>query len=315
MAINNAKISVIGAGFVGSTTAYALTLQNAAAEIVLVDINEAKSKAEALDIAHATSALGDIEVRPGNYKETKDSDIVIITAGIGPKPGETRLDIVNKNLKVFKSMMPEIVKYSPNAILLVVSNPVDILTYMTYKLSGFPKNRVLGSGTVLDTLRLKYTIEKKYDIDSKDIDTLIIGEHGDSQVALWSQTNIHGININSYFKAVDREFHKDVRKEIAEAVKEAGYDIIQGKGYTNFGVAIAVTRIAKAILNDENALLPVSSLYTGEYGIEDIYLGAPCMVGRMGVRRIFQIPIDEDELTQLKASADNLKTLTKDLNI
>lgn len=315
MAINNAKISVIGAGYVGSTTAYALTLQKVASEIILVDTNKDKARAEALDIAHATSALGDISVSPGSYEDTKDSDIVVITAGIGPKYGESRLDIVNKNLKVFKSMVPEIIKYSPNALLLVVSNPVDILTYVTYKLSGFPKSRVLGSGTVLDTLRLKYAIEQKYNLESKDIDTIIIGEHGDSQVALWSQTTIHGIGIDSYFKAMNKEFQKEIKSEISDEVKKSGYDILHGKGYTNFGVALAVSRIIRAVIYDENALLPVSSLYTGEYGIEDICLGAPCMVGEIGVRRIFQIPIAKEELTQLETSANSLKSLIKGLNI
>lgn len=315
MAINNAKISVIGAGYVGSTTTYALTLQKVASEIILVDINIDKAKAEALDIAHATSALGDISVSPGSYKDTKDSDIVVITAGIGPKSGESRLDIVNKNLKVFKSMVPEIIKYSPNAILLVVSNPVDILTYVTYKLSGFPKNRVLGSGTVLDTLRLKYAIEQKYNLEPKDIDTLIIGEHGDSQVALWSETTIHGISIDSYFKAMNKEFQKEIKKEISDEVKKSGYHIIHGKGYTNFGVALAVSRIVRAIIFDENALLPVSSLYTGEYGIDDIYLGAPSMVGEIGVKKIFQIPIAKEELTQLETSANSLKSLIKGLDM
>lgn len=315
MSINNAKISVIGAGYVGSTIVHALTLQKIASEIVLVDLNNDKAKAEALDIGHATSALGDVKVIHGEYKDTSDSDIVIITAGIGPKYGETRLDIVNKNLKVFKSMIPEIVKYNPNAILLVVSNPVDILTYVTYKLSGFPQNRVLGSGTVLDTLRLKYTIEKKFNIDSKDIDTLIIGEHGDSQVPLWSQTNIHGINIDSYFKAINEDFNDEIKKEIGKQVVNSAYDILQGKGYTNFGVALAVTRIVKAIVNDENALLPISALYNGEYEIDNVYIGAPCMIGETGLKKIFQIPINQEESSQLKASANSLKSLIKDLDV
>lgn len=315
MSINNAKISVIGAGFVGSTIVNALTLQKIASEIVLVDLNRDKARAEALDIGHATSALGDVKVIHGDYKDTKDSDIVIITAGIGPKCGETRLDIVNKNLKVFKSMIPEIVKYNPNTILLVVSNPVDILTYVTYKISGFPQNRVLGSGTVLDTLRLKYTLEKKYNIDSKDIDTLIIGEHGDSQVPLWSQTNIHGINIDSYLKAINEDFNDEIKKEIGKQVVNSAYDILQGKGYTNFGVALSVTRIVKAIVNDENALLPISGLYNGEYEIDNVYIGAPCMVGEIGIKKIFQIPINEEESSQLKASANSLKSLIKDLDI
>ncbi|MEA4828039.1 MAG: L-lactate dehydrogenase, partial [Clostridium sp.] len=225
------------------------------------------------------------------------------------------LDIVNKNLKVFKSMIPEIVKYNPNAILLVVSNPVDILTYVTYKLSGFPQNRVLGSGTVLDTLRLKYTIEKKFNIDSKDIDTLIIGEHGDSQVPLWSQTNIHGINIDSYFKAINEDFNDEIKKEIGKQVVNSAYDILQGKGYTNFGVALAVTRIVKAIVNDENALLPISALYNGEYEIDNVYIGAPCMIGETGLKKIFQIPINQEESSQLKASANSLKSLIKDLDV
>ena len=184
------KISIIGAGFVGSTTAFALMQDGLASEIVIVDINKDKAHAEAMDLAQGAAFVKSVDIKSGDYADTKDSDIVIITAGVGPKPGETRLDIINKNLKIFQSIVPEVVKYSPNSILLVVSNPVDILTYITYKLSGFPKERVIGSGTVLDTSRLKYMLSEHFDIDARNVHTYIIGEHGDSEITAWSLTNI-----------------------------------------------------------------------------------------------------------------------------
>lgn len=295
------KISIIGAGFVGSTTAYALMMEGLASEIVIVDINKDKALAEAMDLSHGASFVKPVEIIAGDYEDTKDSDIVIITAGVGPKPGETRLDIINKNLTVFKAIVPEIVKYSPNSILLVVSNPVDILTYITYKLSDFPAERVIGSGTLLDTSRFRYMLSEHFKVDARNIHTYIIGEHGDSEIATWSSTSIAGMTLDNYCNSCGK-CEGDFKYDIAEKVKNAAYEILNKKGYTNYAVALAVKRIVEAILGDEKSILTVSSLFTGEYGINGVYMGIPTVVGRSGAERILEIQLNAEETKRLKES-------------
>lgn len=302
------KISIIGAGFVGSTTAYSLMIAGLASEIVIVDINKDKAEAEAMDLSHGAAFVKAVDITSGDYKDTANSDIVIITAGIGQKPGETRLDIINKNLSVFKQIVPEVVKYSPNSILLVVSNPVDILTYITYKLSGLPKNKVIGSGTVLDTSRLKYMLSEHFDIDARNVHTYIIGEHGDSEITAWSLTNIAGMDADEYCDTVcEKKCDKKFKYSIPENVKNAAYEIINKKGYTNYAVALAITRIVEAILRDEDSILTVSSLFEGQYGIDDVYLAIPTIINRSGARRILDAPLSQEETAKLKESAKILK--------
>lgn len=302
------KISIIGAGFVGSTTAYALMLEGLASEIVIVDINKEKAEAEAADLAHGAAFVKAVDVRSGDYPDTKDSDIVIITAGIGPKPGETRLDIINKNLSIFKTIVPEVVKYSPDAMLLVVSNPVDILTYITYKLSGLPAHRVIGSGTVLDTSRFKYMLSEHFEIDARNIHTYIIGEHGDTEIAAWSLTNIAGMSAEEYCNKMCSKCDRTFKYTIPDKVKNAAYEIINKKGYTNYAVALAVRRIVEAVLRDESAILTVSSLFEGQYGINDVYLAIPTIVNRTGARKILEVSLSDDEKDKLKRSAGLIKS-------
>lgn len=312
MTNKSVKVSVIGSGFVGATSAYAIMMEKLADEIVIVDINKDKAKAEALDIVHSTPLVDDVSVTYGTYEDTKDSDIVVVTAGLGPKYGETRLDVLNKNLVIYKQMIPEIVKYNPNAILYVVSNPVDILTYVAYKLSGFPKERVIGSGTVLDTARIKYLLGEHCNVKPREIQSFILGEHGDSQVAIWSLTTVGGIDIEKYCESENIVLDKAVKTDIETKTKKAGFDIVYGKGYTNFGIATSVARGVKAILQDENAVLPVSTYYTGEYGIEDVYMAAPCIVGRKGVSKVLTPDLTEEEVERLKDSSKGLKDLIKE---
>lgn len=309
------KISIIGAGFVGSTTAFALMTSGLASEIVIVDINKEKAEGEAMDLSHGASFVSPIDITSGEYSDTKDSDIVIITAGIGQKPGDTRLDCITKNLKVFQSIVPEIVKYSPNSILLVVSNPVDILTYITYKLSGFPSNRVIGSGTVLDTSRFKYMLSQHFEVDARNIHTYIMGEHGDSEIATWSLTSIAGMNVDEYCDICSKKCGGEMKFNIYREVKEAAYKVIEKKGATYYAVALAIKRIIEAILSNENSILTVSSLLKGEYGIEDIYMGVPTILGREGVKKILQAKLNEDESAQLIESAKVLKAVIKDSKI
>lgn len=301
------KISIIGAGFVGATSAYALMLGGLASEIVIVDINKEKARGEAMDLAHGISFVKPVEVYAGDYKDTADSDIVIITAGAAQKPGETRLDLINKNLDIFKEIIPNVVKYSPNSILLVVANPVDILTYITYKLSGFPKQRVIGSGTVLDTSRFKHLLSEYFNIDDRNIHTYIIGEHGDSEVPTWSLTNIAGMNIDDYCKNVCKKYDELSKHKIHDEVKNAAYEVINRKGATYFAVALAIKRIVEAILRDENSILTVSSLLEGQYGISDIYVGVPTIVGSSGTKKILEVPLNEEELNKLRISTTTLK--------
>ena len=301
------KISIIGAGFVGSSTAFALMIGGYAAEIVVVDINKDKAEGEAMDLAHGASFVKPLEIKAGDYKDTANSDIVIITAGAAQKPGESRLDLIGKNYKIMGSIVPEVVKYSPNSILLVVSNPVDILTYIVYKLSGFPKERVIGSGTVLDTSRFKYMLGEHFNIDTRNIHTYIMGEHGDSEIATWSITSLAGMNVNDYCKLYCNKCNGIQELHIEDEVKNAAYEIIKKKGATYYAIALAITRIVEAILGDEHSILTVSSLLGGEYGIKDIYLGVPSVVCSSGVKNIIEVPLSPSELAALTLSADKLK--------
>lgn len=302
------KISIIGAGFVGSTTAFALMMSDLVSELVIVDVNKDKAEGEAMDLYHGAAFAKPVEIIGGSdYSATINSDIVIITAGANRKPGESRIDLINKNYGILKGIVSEVVKFSPDCILLVVSNPMDILTYFTYKLSGFPKERVIGSGTVLDTSRFRSLLGQHFDVDVRNIHAYIMGEHGDSEIAAWSIANIAGMDVDSFchtpYNSCDFSFRDDIFKE----VKDAGKKVIEKKGATYYAIGLAVKRIVECILRDENSILTVSTLLTGQYGISDVYMGVPSIVGRLGVKQIIEAPLDEDELEALRASAGVLK--------
>ena len=302
------KVSIIGAGFVGATTAYALMNSGVATEICISDINADKAMGEAMDLVHGTSFVKPVRIYAGDISETKDSDIVIITAGAAQKPGETRLDLIEKNYNIFKSFIPQIAAASPNAILLVVSNPCDVLAYITYKLSGFPKERVIASGTVLDTSRLKHVIGKYFNVNNNNVHAYILGEHGDSEVASFSTGSIAGETFAQYAKKFNLEWNKEVEAVLENDVKGAAYEIINRKGATYFAIGLATTRIVEAILRDENTILTVSTLMQGEYGIDDVYLAVPTVVNADGAVRIVNPEItDEEELKKLRDSAAVLK--------
>ncbi|MCY6369136.1 L-lactate dehydrogenase [Clostridium ganghwense] len=309
------KISIIGAGFVGATTTYALMISGLTSELVIVDIDKDKALGEAMDLSHGVSFVNPVDIYSGDYKDTKDSDIVIITAGAAQKPGETRLDLINKNFNIFKNIIPEVVKYNPNSILLVVSNPVDVLTYITYKLSGFPKEKVIGSGTVLDTSRFKYLLSEHFNIDARNIHTYIMGEHGDSEIATWSLTSVAGMNINEYCSKVCNKCEGLSKYKILEDVKKAAYKVIKKKGATYFAVALAITRIVEAILRDENSILTISSLLEGQYGINDVYLGTPTIIGASGIKKVLEVPLNDEELQQLTSSANTIKEYINKLKL
>jgi len=302
------KVSIIGAGFVGATTAFALMNSSVATEICLFDINMDKAMGEVMDLVHGTSFVKPVNIYAGNIEETRDSDIVIITAGAAQREGETRLDLIEKNYNIFKSFVPQIAEASPNAILLVVSNPCDVLAYITYKLSGFPSERVIASGTVLDTSRLKYVMGKYFNVNNNNVHAYVLGEHGDSEVVSWSTASIAGESFDEYAKKFNLEWDNDVKAVIESDVKNAAYEIISKKNATYFAVALAVNRIVEAILRDENTILTVSCLMQGEYGIDDVYLAVPTILNSTGAVRIVNPIInDEEELKKLQESANVLK--------
>lgn len=315
MEINHGKAAIIGCGFVGSATAFALVQSRIFTELVLIDANRERARGEAMDIAHGIPFSGQMKIYSGDYCDVGDCAVIIITAGAGQKPDETRLDLVHKNVEIFKNIIPQISEQNFKGILLVVSNPVDILTYAAVKLSGLPENHVLGSGTVLDTARLKYYLSKHLDVDSRSVHSFIIGEHGDSEIAAWSSANISGISLDSFCKMkgfYDTETAKD---EIADDVKNCAYEIIEKKQATYYGIAMSVKRICECIMKDEKSILPVSSMLHGEYGIEGISLSIPSVIGKRGVERRILISLSDDELEALKKSADLLKSVADSIGI
>ncbi|MBD7914953.1 L-lactate dehydrogenase [Clostridium sp. Sa3CUN1] len=308
------KISIIGAGAIGATTAFALLQKEIAREIVINDINQEKALGEVLDLMHGSSLTSPCNVTLGALEDTKDSDIIIITAGVAQKPGETRLDLVDRNYKIFKSFVPTLAKLSPNAILLVVSNPVDILSYMTYKLSGFPKERVIGSGTVLDTTRLRSLLGKYFGVDGRIVQGYVLGEHGDSEFVPWSSSTIGNIPIKDFSEQLSIEWDEETEKVIADDVKNAAYEVINRKGATEFSVAAVLTRIVEAFLKDEKTILSVSTLLNDYYGVSETYLSVPTIVGKNGVEKVLNIEFSEEEKEKFVTSANLMKQYIDRIN-
>ena len=311
--VNPRKAAVIGCGFVGSATASTLMQSRLFSELVLLDVNMEKADGEAKDIAHGIPFAGQMKIYAGTYDDAADAAIIIITAGANQKPGETRLDLVQKNTAIYQSIIPEIVKRDFGGILLIVSNPVDILTYVALKLSGLPENRVLGSGTVLDTARLKYALGEHLGVDSRSVHSFIIGEHGDSEIAAWSSTNVSGIPLNDFCEMRGHFNHDAAMDAIAEKVKNSAYEIISKKQATYYGIAMSVKRICECIVRNERSILPVSAMMHGEYGIEDITLSMPAIVGIGGVETHVPIALSEEEAEKLVESAKKLKEVAKGL--
>lgn len=307
------KCGVIGVGFVGATSAFTLATSGLFSEITLVDMNQKKAEGEAADINHGISFARPCHVRAGGYAELKDCGLIIIAAGANQKPGETRVELLGRNQAIMSSIINEIMNVNQDAILLIVSNPVDVLTYMAHKISGLPAGRVLGSGTVLDTSRLKYLLGQHLGVDMRNVHAFIIGEHGDSELAVWSSANISGVDLADYCRITGKDYSFGAMQRIYENVRDAAYSIIDGKGATYYGIGMAVRRIAEAIVRDEHSVLPVSSLISGHYGVNGLCLGLPSVVGRGGVESVLDIPLSYDELRQLQTSADKLGELISEL--
>lgn len=301
------KVAIIGCGMVGSTCAFALTESGLFTDMVLIDVNRERAIGEAMDLSHCLPFTRPMEITAGDYSDISDCGLVIITAGIGQKPGQTRLDCINDNVKVFKSIIPQITAHNSDCMLLIVSNPVDVLSYVSYKLSGFEPNRVFGSGTVLDSARLKFMVGRKLNVDPRSVHAFVIGEHGDSELAVWSSANVSGIDLTDYCLHRGYTRHADNRKKLADEVKNSAYEIIKRKGATYYGIAAATRRICESIIRDEHSVLPVSTLAGKRYGLDDIYISAPAVIGSKGVEDILTVSLDESETKQLQAAAQTLK--------
>ena len=309
------KAAIIGCGFVGSTTAFSLVHKGLFSELVLIDADKKKAEGEAMDLSHGRPFVHPMKIYAGDYDDIGDCSLIIITAGANQKPGETRLDLVHKNVGIFKSIIPEITKRNFEGILLIVANPVDILTYAALKISGYPKERVIGSGTVLDSARFRYLLSEHLKVDSRSVHALIIGEHGDSELAVWSGANVSGIDINDFCELRGFYNHKESMENIYRRVRDSAYEIIERKGATYYGVAMAVGRIAESIIRDEHAVLPVSTLMEGEYGISNLCISVPTIVSQSGAEKALEIPLDKEEQVQLKNSAKELHEVLSSLDL
>jgi len=310
------KVAIVGVGFVGSTIAYTLMLGGLVSEIVLIDINKDKAEGEAMDLRHGASFVRPVEITTGDYSGCQNADIVIITAGANQKPDETRLDLVKRNVDIFKDMIPKITKnISDDTLLLVVTNPVDILSYITWKISGLPPKRVIGSGTTLDSSRFRYILSQHCNIDARNIHGYIIGEHGDSEVAVWSVTNISGISFDQFCEDCGDKCDWEAKGSIASKVKESAYEIIEKKEATYYAIALAVRRIVESILRDENSILTLSTLMQGEYGLNDLYLSLPTIINKEGIRSTLTPKLSSQEKDGLINSAELLKKLIANLNL
>lgn len=310
--MNIQKCAIIGCGGVGATAAFTLTQSSLFNEIVLIDANHKKAEGEALDISHGLPFTRPINIYAGDYQNLKDAYLVIITAGASQSPGETRLDIASKNISIFKKIIPEIIKYNQDCILLVVTNPVDILTTFTLKMSGFPAKKIIGSGTVLDTARLKYLLGKRLKVDNRNIHAFIIGEHGDSELAVWSSAKVCGLPIEKYCQELNFCEPLDLN-EIYKEVRNSAYEIIDKKGATYYAVALVIRRIAEALVRDEHSILSVSNFTGGQYGIKDICIGLPAVVGRNGIENLIEISLNNEENSRLLQSAEKLKSMLDDI--
>jgi L-lactate dehydrogenase len=310
------KISVIGAGFVGSAIAYTLVMKGVASDIVLVDINQARAEGEAMDIAHGAPFAKITSIRAGGYEETANSDLVIITAGTNQKPGETRLDLIARNSKIVQEASLEVAKYSPQGTILVVANPVDAMTYTAQKATGLPPSQVIGSGTVLDSSRFRFLLSQHFgQIDPRNIHGYILGEHGDSEFPAWSLANIAGMDIHEAARVMNVALDEEVKADLARQVREAAYEIIARKHATFYGIGMAATRISEAIIRDEHSIMTVSVLLDGLYDVNGVYLSAPAVLGQHGVEKILSPKLTAHEMTALHNSAGILKQAQDSLDL
>ncbi len=314
----SSKITIIGAGSVGSTIAYTLSGQDIASELVLIDINKEKVKGEVMDIEQGTCFRDPISIVAGDYKDAKDSDIVIITSGIARKPGQTRIELTQTNVNILKEITPEIVKAALNALYIIVSNPVDIMTYVFTKISGLPENQIIGSGTILDSARLRCGLSEHFQVAQRNIHAYVYGEHGDTSFVPWSAARIAGVNVDDYYEIAEK-FGKKIEKLDKDAmltyVQKSGGQVIANKGATFYAVTRGVCRLCGFLLSASESVTTVSSMMHGEYGIEDVCLSTLALVGPNGIQGKLEMKLTDEEVEKLKASADALKAVIAQIEL
>lgn len=306
------KIILIGDGAVGSSYAYALINQNIGQELGIIDVNKEKAEGDVMDLESALAFTAPKKLYVADYEDCHDADLVVYTAGASQKPGETRLDLTEKNLRITKDVVEKVMASGFNGIFLVATNPVDILTYAVYKLSGLPANQVIGSGTSLDSARFRQAVANLLDVDVRNVHGYIIGEHGDTEFPVWSHANVAGLQINEWLTN-NPDTDEEALVNIFFSVRDAAYEIIKRKGATFYGIGVSLARITRAILNNENAVLPLSVYLEGEYGENDIYIGSPAIINRNGIERIVEIPLNDSEKEKMKHSADVIRTHLKEV--
>jgi L-lactate dehydrogenase len=306
--VHPTRIAVVGTGNVGATFAFSLVLSGLAAEIVLVDANAARAEGEAMDLMHAVPFSRPSRVRAGTYEECAGAAISVISAGAAQRTGQTRLDLVRRNDAIFRDVIPAIARANPDGIILVATNPVDVLTYRSLHYSGLPPNRVIGSGTILDTARFRALLAERFEIDPRSVHAFIAGEHGDSEVPLWSSAHIGGMRIDEFCRVHGLDFRADEQRALFERTRDAAYAIIERKGATYYAVAAGLLRIVEAIVRDQRTVLPVSSLIHDYHGIGDVCLSLPTVVGRNGVERVLRVGLSADEEDGLRRSAEVLRS-------
>ncbi len=309
------RVAIVGVGNVGATFAYALLLTGLASEIVLIDKNHAKAEGEAMDLNHAIPFSHPTRVWAGDFADCAGSAVIVLAAGALQRPGEKRLDLAARNAAIWQDIVPKVVQHNPNAVLLVATNPVDVLTYATLKLSALPPQRVIGSGTILDTARFRYLLSEQFHVDPRSVHGFIIGEHGDSEVPVWSLANIAGMKLRDFCAARQMEYDSQAMEEIFRKTRDAAYDIIQRKGATYYAVAAGIMRLTEAILRNQNTVLSVSSLVQDFYGIDEVCLSLPTVVNCSGIAEVLRIQLDASEIDLLRRSADVLKRAIAALNL
>ena len=309
------KVVVIGAGFVGTTYVYALMHTGLAGEIVLIDLDQKRLKGEVMDLEHGLAFIQPVEIRAGDYSDCADANLIVVTAGAKQTTGQSRLELIQRNADIVKSICDQIKRCGSEAVMVMVANPVDALTQVALKQLGWPRERVIGSGTVLDSARFRSMLSRHCGIDTRNVHAYILGEHGDSEVAAWSMTHVAGVPMKDYCAICQRCDPEKGHAEIAHRVRDSAYHIIDYKGSTYYAIGLSLTRISGAILRNEHSILTVSLLLQGEYGINDVCLSVPCVVGKNGVERIITAQLFEDEQAALKTSAETLRKVLNSIRI
>ncbi len=307
MATVPGKVAIVGAGYVGSTLAYALTIAGVPEELVLVDPRREAAEGHAMDLTHGLPFVRPMRVYAGELSDLSGAQVIVISAGAGQKPGESRMDLVERNAGIFRDLVPDIVQHNNEAILLVVSNPVDVLTYLTLKYSGLPKERVFGSGTALDSARFRYLLGEYLHVDPRSVHAQILGEHGDTEVPIWSTANIAGVPLPEFCKMTGREYDPTAMSNIFEQVRNAAYQLIERKGVSNFAIGLGLTRVIESVLHDEQRAVPLSTLVEDYYGVRDVCFSLPCIVGKTGITHVLLPHLSADEVAGLRQSAELIK--------